>query len=125
MEVPMGLFDSLAGALGGAGIEGALESVGGLNGLVGKFQQGGLQDVVQSWISTGGNLPINADQIQSVLGSGVIGDLAGKLGLDPAQAADQLAGMLPDLVDKLTPNGALPEGGIGGLLGGLGGMLKG
>ncbi|AOY00734.1 YidB family protein [Jeongeupia sp. USM3] len=118
----MGLLDQLTGALGGGnqeegagGLLGALgpllEQQGGISGLVEKFQQGGLAEVAQSWISTGQNLPVSAEQIQSVLGSDAVSQIASKLGIDPQQAAGQLSEALPQLVDQLTPNGEVPQGG--------------
>jgi len=83
---------------------------GGIAGLLQKFQQGGLGDVASSWIGTGQNLPISADQLQGVLGGDMLGQLAGKLGIAPETASSQLADVLPGLVDKLTPNGELPQG---------------
>jgi uncharacterized protein YidB (DUF937 family) len=101
--------------------------LGGLSGLVDKFKQNGMGDIVGSWIGTGQNLPISADQIASAFGSGTLGNIASQLGLDPAQVSGQLAQMLPGIIDKLTPNGALPEGGLGqpaDLMGMLGGLLN-
>jgi uncharacterized protein YidB (DUF937 family) len=49
---------------------------GGLGGLVGKFEQAGLGNVVSSWIGSGQNLPISADQLQSVLGSDAVAGIA-------------------------------------------------
>jgi uncharacterized protein YidB (DUF937 family) len=116
----MGLMDSLGGLAGGLGGEGGLE------GVLGQLQAGGLGDQVQSWIGKGGNLPVSAQQLESILGSGPLGDLAQKFGIDPAQAAGQLSALLPQVVDRLTPHGTLPEGGLsGGLGGGLGGALGG
>ncbi|MGL6070938.1 YidB family protein [Craterilacuibacter sp.] len=118
----MGLLDQLTGALGSStegaegqgGLMGAmgalLEQNGGLGGLVEKFQQGGLGDVVSSWISTGDNQAIAASQIEQVLGNEQIAALAGKIGLDTSQVAQSLATALPQLVDTLTPNGELPAG---------------
>jgi uncharacterized protein YidB (DUF937 family) len=97
---------------------------GGLGGLVGKFEQAGLGNVVSSWIGSGQNLPISADQLQSVLGSDAVSSIAAKLGINPADAMGQLSTMLPGLVDKLTPNGAAPAGGLGNM-GDLAGMLGG
>ena len=100
---------------------------GGLSGLVEKFQQAGLGDVVGSWIGTGQNQPISGDQLTSVLGSGPLAGLAEKLGMSPEDAASQLSNVLPGLVDKLTPAGELPQGGAGNagdLMGMLGGLLK-
>src|SRR5574343_476608 len=119
----MGLLDSVVGALGGgqsAGGNGLLEvamqllnnpQTGGLAGLVNSFQQGGLGEIVNSWVSTGQNLPVSAEQLQSVLGGGALQDIAAKLGVSPEQASGSLAELLPQVVDKLTPNGQLPEGG--------------
>ncbi|MXR37753.1 YidB family protein [Craterilacuibacter sinensis] len=118
----MGLLDQLTGALG-SGAEGAegqgglmgamgslLEQNGGLGGLVEKFQQGGVGEIVSSWISTGDNQAIAASQIEQVLGHEQIAALAGKMGLDTSQVAQSLATALPQLVDKLTPDGEVPAG---------------
>ena len=137
----MGLLDSVMGALSGgqsgqpgeqwALLQAALGMLvndgqgGGLSGLVTKFQQGGLGDVVSSWVGTGQNMPISADQLQQVLGSDMVSGLAAKFGLSPADVGGQLSQMLPQVVDKLTPNGELPDpsaAGLGGL-GDLGALL--
>lgn len=120
----MGMLEDLAGNVLGGGMNNqgggssmlstVLELVnnqpGGIAGLLQKFQQGGLGDVASSWIGTGQNLPISADQLQGVLGGDMLGQLAGKLGIAPETASSQLADVLPGLVDKLTPNGELPQG---------------
>ena len=85
------------------------ESGGGLAGLVQSFQNNGLGNVVSSWISSGRNLPISADQIQAVLGNEQIQELARKAGIDPEVARAKLAEVLPVIVDRLTPNGKLPD----------------
>lgn len=120
----MGLLDQVAGAvagLSGQSAEGGsslLDSVlrlvndpqtGGLPGLVQAFQNGGLTEVVNSWVSTGQNLPISPEQIQSILGSEQVKNIASQLGISTDQASGGLADLLPQVVDKLTPNGTLPE----------------
>lgn len=96
---------------------------GGLSGFVQQFASKGLGDVAQSWVSTGKNLPISPDQLQSVLGSDVVKGLASKLGMDSNALTSQLSNLLPQAVDKLTPEGKIPEGDIlsqgMNLLGGL------
>jgi len=82
---------------------------GGLSGLVQQFHDKGLGGLVSSWVSTGQNLPISADQIQHVLGSEQVKELAAKAGISPDAAGSHLAQLLPMLVDKLTPNGQLPQ----------------
>lgn len=124
----MGLLDSLTGGDGGdpmAAIGGLLQNhEGGLGGLLSAFEQAGLGGIAQSWVGTGANLPISADQIQNVLSSGMVAQFAEKLGVDPQQAAGQLASILPQVIDQLTPDGHAPSGGLGGVLGGILGGLK-
>jgi uncharacterized protein YidB (DUF937 family) len=142
----MGLLDSVLGAIGGAqggqgGGQAALINavigmlanqggggqggLGGLGGLIGKFQQGGLGDVVGSWVGTGQNLPVSPDQLSNVLGSDTIGNLAQQLGLSHGDVAGQLSHILPQVVDKLTPHGQVPEGGLGDVGSLLGQLLGG
>jgi uncharacterized protein YidB (DUF937 family) len=97
-----------------------LNGAGGLQGLLQKFEQAGLGHIVQSWIGTGQNLPISPQQLQQVLGSGQVQQIAGKLGLSPDVLAQQLSHVLPHVVDGLTPNGQMPAGDVlGGALGAL------
>jgi uncharacterized protein YidB (DUF937 family) len=82
---------------------------GGLAGLVQSFHQNGLGGLVNSWISTGQNQPISGDQVQSVLGDEQVQQVAAKLGVSPDVAKTKLAEFLPMIVDKLTPNGQVPQ----------------
>lgn len=125
----MSLFDQLGSILGQGGSNDAVGAIsnlidqhGGLSGLVQQLQNGGLSDVVSSWVGTGANLPVSADALQQALGSEQISQIAAKLGLSPDQAAGSLAQLLPQVVDKLTPNGSIEPGGL--LEQGLG-LLKG
>jgi len=108
------LMSTVVGLLGGQG---------GLQNLIGQFTSKGLGDVVGSWVSTGKNLPVSGDQLQNVLGKDTIGNLASKLGMDSGALTSQLTNLLPNVVDKLTPDGKVPEGDIMSqatdLLGGL------
>ena len=119
----MGLMDMVAGALGGAGGNGGgnplLDIVmqmlsnsgqgGGMAGLVKAFQDNGLGDHMASWIGTGQNLPISPEQIKNVLGSGQLGQIASQLGMSEHQAAGGLADLLPQVIDKLSPGGQMPQ----------------
>ena len=118
----MGLLDQVVGAMAGGqsgGNNALLETVmkmvsdpqnGGLQGLIQSFQQGGLGDIVNSWVSKGQNLPISAEQLQSVLGGSSLGNIASQLGMNQEEASGSLASMLPQLIDSLTPNGEVPQG---------------
>ena len=119
----MSLLDQVVGALAGGESGGGstlLQTVlqlvnnpqtGGLEGLIRSFQQGGLGDIVNSWVAKGQNLPVSGEQIESVLGGSVLQDLAAQLGVSPQQASGSLADVLPRLIDQMTPNGELPQGG--------------
>ena len=100
---------------------------GGLGGMLQQFQQAGMGDVIGSWIGKGDNLPISADQLQSVLGSGALGDIAKQLGMSRGETAGQLSQMLPDIINQLTPSGEAPQGGLGSagdIMAMLGGLMK-
>ena len=133
-----GGLGGMLGGLGGAGGLAALLPViagmlsndsqhGGLGGLLEKFNQAGLGDAAKSWVGTGENAPISGDQLSSVLGGDMMGQLASKLGMNQGDAAGSLAQMLPGIIDKLTPQGQAPAGGLGNsgdLMGMLGGLLN-
>ena len=129
----MGLLDTVMGSLGGQGqgqsavmnlVTGLItNSNGGLGGLLQQFKAGGLGNLADSWVGTGANLPISAEQIQSVLGSGQIQEMAAKIGLSPDILSGHLANLLPQVVDKVTPDGSVPDQGT--LQQGLGGLLQG
>ncbi len=81
----------------------------GLKGLVSKLVEGGLGDQVKSWIAQGNNQPVSAEQVKDALGPEQVDQLAEKTGTTPDEAADQLAHKLPTAVDRLTPDGKVPD----------------
>jgi uncharacterized protein YidB (DUF937 family) len=116
----MGILDSLEssgilGQLGAAVLPAVLGEVlgtgsqGGLSAIVAKLQQAGLGNQVNSWLGSGQNLPITADQIKQVLGSNVVRQLAAKYNIPVDQIAEVLAHQLPIAVDKASPDGKLPH----------------
>ena len=138
----MGLLDSLLGQVlggsqGGASTGGGnaalLQAVigmlgndapgGGLGGLIQGFERGGLGDVMASWISTGQNQPITPGQLGQVLGPDAVGALTRQAGGQSGDVLGQLAQLLPQVIDQLTPHGQVPASGLGNtsdLLGMLG-----
>ena len=85
---------------------------GGLSGLVQQFHDKGLGGLVSSWVGTGQNLPVSADQLQHVLGSEQVKEIAAKAGISPDMVTSHLSQLLPMLIDKMTPNGQMPQGGL-------------
>lgn len=115
----MGLLDGIAGDIIGklAGGQGGgiaqiamdlLNQNGGLSGMLEKFNQGGLASQAASWVGKGENMPVSAEQIGQVLGGGQLAAMAEKFGISPEVLSGQLAQHLPGMVDKLTPDGAVP-----------------
>ena len=99
---------------------------GGLGGLVSKFQQAGMGDVIGSWVGTGANQQFSGDQLTQVLGGDTMADMAQQMGLNSGDLAQQLSHILPGVIDKLTPHGQAPAAGLGNsgdLMGMLGGLL--
>ena len=141
----MGLLDSIIGAATGSaqgtaapGAAGGmdaqqlmavvaqlLQQSGGLQGLLAKLQAGGLGEAAQSWVGTGANQPVSADQLGGALGPDLMGSLGSLMGGNGQQASSILAQVLPGLVDQMTPQGRVtpdadndPMAALGGLLGG-------
>jgi uncharacterized protein YidB (DUF937 family) len=86
-----------------------IQQNGGLPGIISKLQSGGMAQQVGSWVGHGENLPVTGSQLQEILGTGSIGQMAQQMGLSHADASSGLAQMLPQLIDKLTPNGQVPD----------------
>ncbi|MBK5074800.1 DUF937 domain-containing protein [Budviciaceae bacterium CWB-B4] len=115
----MGLLDQLGGMLGGNSNNNSgsvdymailqwVEQQGGISGLLDKFRQGGLTEIVQSWIGTGANLPISGQQVQDIISKVALQQLSSKLGMGSQETSGLIAQFLPDIVDKLSPKGEEP-----------------
>ena len=115
----MGLLDDLVGSLTGGQQNnlGQLQAVwnwvqeqGGVEVLIQKFQQGGLGEILSTWLSNGANQSVSSDDIKSAFSSQELESLAGKLGTDVDGASGVLSNILPELMDKISPQGEVhPE----------------
>ena len=109
----MGLLDSLKGVLESEGLPALLNTVlaqtqyRDLPGLVTALEKGGLGPQVQSWLGSGQNMPVTADQLKAVLGNSQIQEFARHLGLPVDETLNELAKYLPEIIDKASPNGVL------------------
>lgn len=129
----MGLFDSLAGAVLGklGGDQGSMAQMaielfnqnGGLIGILNKVKAAGFSEQAASWVGKSENLPISAEQVSSILGSRAIAEMAAKFGITPDVLSSQIAQHLPNVIDKLTPNGEVTND-SSKLLSTILGMLK-
>ena len=108
----MGLLDGLLGGAVGAEMVTVMNNLiaqhGGVQGIITQLEKQGLGATARSWVSTGPNQPISADQVNQVFGSGTIGQLAAKAGLNPQELSQKLSHVLPAAIDKLTPGGQVP-----------------
>ena len=86
-----------------------LQQNGGIEGLLAKMQQAGYGNQAQSWIGTGQNQPVPPDALSQIFGQGQLADIARQLGMSREDAAGGLARTLPDVVDRMTPDGRIPE----------------
>jgi len=143
-----GIEDLLGSVLGGASgggdatklVQPLIEMVtkeGGLGALLGQLQNSPIADQVGSWIGTGDNKAVTGDALASSLGEANIEGLTQSSGLSADQVKNGLTEMLPNLIDKLSPGGAIPgadqigevlkgipggdqlQGQLGSILGGL------
>jgi len=107
-----GILKSLQGGGGGdllGGLQELLGKAGGLQGLLSQLQASGLDDQVKSWIGGDENKQVSAQQIQEALGDDELAAVAEKAGVSKEEAASGIADKLPQLVDKLSPDGTLPD----------------
>lgn len=115
-----GGFDDILGKLAGGGGAGGLGGIlgglasggilsGGLGDLLKTFQQNGLGEKAESWVSPGSNEDIDGDQLEQAIGPDVLEELATKTGLSREEILARLSKDLPRAVDDLTPDGQLPH----------------
>jgi uncharacterized protein YidB (DUF937 family) len=90
---------------------------GGVSELIGKLKDSGLQQQLNSWIGKGDNQPVSAEQVTNALGQDTVANVAAQTGVSTEEAASSLAKALPEVIDKATPDGRLPDPSqLGGLL---------
>lgn len=110
----MGMFDGLLGGIVGAGMVSVVSDIidkhGGLQGVVSEFEKNRFGDTVRSWVGTGPNQSISADEVQRVIGPDLLRELSAKSGLSVQDLTQKLAQVLPQAVDKMTPNSTIPKG---------------
>jgi uncharacterized protein YidB (DUF937 family) len=82
---------------------------GGLKKILGGMNANGLSAQADSWVGTGENQQIGADEVRRALGDGQIEQVAQHLGVDGEQASQVLAQILPGLVNTVTPDGEEPS----------------
>jgi uncharacterized protein YidB (DUF937 family) len=109
----MGMFDGLLGGIVGAGmvtaVNGIIEKHGGLQGVVSEFERNGLGATVKSWVGTGPNETISPTDLQRTLGPELLQQLAAKSGMSVQDLTAKLAQVLPQAVDRMTPDGTIPK----------------
>ena len=109
----MGMMDGILGGLIGGEmatvVNRLIEKHGGVSGIVTQLEQRGLGATVKSWVGTGPNQPISADQVHQAIGADTIQEIAAKFGLTPQDLAQKLSQVLPQAIDKLTPGGVVPK----------------
>jgi len=82
--------------------------LGGLTDLIGKLSAGGVAPQVNSWVGHGPNEPVPPGQLGSALGQNVLAELSQRTGMSQQELLNQLATVLPQIINHLTPNGRMP-----------------
>jgi len=118
----MGLLDNITGGNDSKGgksdiigtVLGMLSNneQGGIGGLINSFNSKGLGGLVSSWISTGENKPASDEEIRRGMGEERIQEISKRTGEPPERVVSTLKNKLPNVVDKLTPDGNVPEGNL-------------
>ncbi|MFF9897460.1 YidB family protein [Streptomyces longispororuber] len=113
---PGGLHGGLAEGSGGVlgALLGVLVHKGGvgnnpLDGLIDSFTAAGLGDRIESWVASGENQPVTGAQVRRALPGGTLEQVAAEAGVTPDQASDEIARLLPGVIDELTPDGQVPS----------------
>jgi uncharacterized protein YidB (DUF937 family) len=107
-----GLLKGVAGELGKQAptiLSQVLANSGGLQGVVNKLQQAGLDKQVASWLSNGQNIPVTKEQLRAAINDKQLQQIARSLGVPVDQALDVLAKYLPDAIDQASPNGQIQK----------------
>jgi uncharacterized protein YidB (DUF937 family) len=109
----MGMLDGLLGGIVGAGMVSVVNDLvakrGGLQGVVSEFERNGLGATVRSWVGTGPNQSILPDEVQRAIGPDLLQQLSAKSGLSVQELAQKLSQILPQAVDRMTPDGTIPK----------------
>jgi uncharacterized protein YidB (DUF937 family) len=102
-----GALGRLGELVGGTSAGGILSD--GLGGLVDQFKQSGQGNLADSWVKTGPNQPVTPNQVEQAIGSDVLAALVERTGLSRDELLARLSQELPNAVDKLTPDGRIPN----------------
>lgn len=102
-----GLGDILGQVLGGAAGGGA--SAGGLGSVLAQLQRAGFGEEAASWVSTGANRPIPADAMTQIFGREGLQQISRQAGLNEEDTSRGLSQLLPEVVDRVTPGGEVPD----------------
>jgi uncharacterized protein YidB (DUF937 family) len=99
-----GLGDILGQVLGGS-----TGGAGALGQILEQFQRAGFGEQARSWVSTGRNQPIEPSALEQVFGRGGLAEIARQAGVSERDASAGLAQLMPEVVDRMTPAGELPD----------------
>lgn len=108
-QQPGGIGGMLGGLMGG-GQQQPGGTAGPLGGLLGRFQQAGMGDIANSWVGTGPNQQVSPQQLEQVFGTQQVDQWSQQANMPRHDLLSQLSQYLPHAVDRMTPNGTLPQG---------------
>ena len=108
-QLPQEHANAGPGGLGGAVQQLIERDSGGLGGLAERFRNAGLGHLVDSWIESGANRPASPQDVHQALGDQQVEKMAAQTGMSKSELLPLLARYLPAIIDRLTPQGKLPQ----------------
>jgi uncharacterized protein YidB (DUF937 family) len=93
----------LGGAAGGG------SSAGGLGGVLAQLQRAGFGEQADSWVGRGTNKPIPPDAMTQIFGSDGLEQISRRAGLSREDTSLGLSELLPEVIDRVTPDGSVPD----------------
>lgn len=108
VQSKFGISETTAGSLFSGLLSLINQQNGGVSAFLDRFKSAGFGDSVSSWLG-GSAKALIPGQVEAVLGSSTISNLAAKAGVPVATASSAVAFMLPKLVQNLAPGGSTPS----------------
>jgi uncharacterized protein YidB (DUF937 family) len=118
MEETMGFLDNMADAIitmkkEKRAAEGLLDGLKDtfkktdIGSTLENFKSRGMEETFLSWVSPDENRPITKTDILNIFDDGTLKDISNKSGISKDEVPEEMSKILPELIDKSTPNGKI------------------
>jgi uncharacterized protein YidB (DUF937 family) len=108
LPVVLSMLANRQGSAGAPGMGGGMGGMGGLGGLLEQLTRSGYGAQASSWVGTGANQPLPAQAWSDVFAPDQLAAMAAQAGVTEDEARSGLSELMPEVVDRLTPEGSMP-----------------